>query len=337
MSSYATEVVRQLVKVSAIDTERGSTLTPWLGAVPYAGPALASMAASATAPPGEHILRGTGAGGRAALMALLGTIPGAALGAPIGALIDSHDRGRGAAGGATVGAILGSMAGGAYGAHTGRRLGIEDAAALRQQAAEMARKKESAVNENLFILRGKRAAVEKLGLHPILSMIGRGALAGGGIGAASGGLTGFLAAPQGEGGRGFLRGALAGGATGALGGGLAGGLGARSMMRASGQGSHAIQGLGLKPAFAGSRAMTGGPVTPEAMQFGRSAQLLRENPALRPGFYGAAGGAAGAGVLGGGLAGAAATPEPPSSMERFSRWLDRTRGSMTGTGMPFLQ
>jgi len=325
MSSYATEVVRQLVKVSAIDTERGSTLTPWLGAVPYAGPALASMAASATAPPGEHILRGTGAGGHAALMALLGTIPGAALGAPIGALIDSHDRGRGAAGGATVGAILGSMAGGAYGAHTGRRLGIEDAAALRQQAAEMARKKESAVNENLFILRGKRAAVEKLGIGPLLGLIGRGALAGGLGGAIPGAISGAIAAPEGRGWSGAARGALGGAAGGALLGGAAGGFAGRGLSAA---GKRTLSGIAspVRAARAGEEGTA------------RVQQILARQPQLQQPFARGAAGVAGGSLIGGITGGAMAAPSPePTRMQQFQQLLQKTHGSMAGTGMPFLQ
>jgi hypothetical protein len=140
---------------------------------------------------------------------------------------------------------------------------------------------------------GKTKALEKLGWNftPLAKMVGRGALAGGGVGAVGGGISGAIAAPEGEGLSGFGRGALAGGLTGAALGGAAGGLGARSMASKNP--------LDLRHAVAGSA-----PGASQA-QAARAAELMKANPALRRGMQGAAG----AGLVGGGMAGVAAAPE----------------------------
>lgn len=295
MPSYAAQVAYSLAKESAVKNDQGSIATPIVGGLGGAlGPIPAfvggSLTGGLTGPDRHAAQRGLASGGGAALGSVLGMTGGAYLGGALGRHLSDKNRDT-TYRAAILGALLGGAAGGAGGAHLGR-------------SWSLSHEKRSAYDF------GKTAAVEKLGLSPILSMIGRGMLAGGGIGAASGGLTGFLSAPQGEGGRGFLRGALAGGATGALGGGLAGGLGGRAMMKANPRlGAHAIQGSSI-------RNVVG--QTPQSMN---AQQILTEFPRMRPGFLGAAGGAAGAGILGGGLAGAAATPEAPTWSEQLRRRL----------------
>lgn len=80
---------------------------------------------------------------------------------------------------------------------------------------------------------GKTAALEKVGLSlpmsSILKTVGRHALTGAGVGAATGGISGAVAAPEGQGVSGFMRGAGAGAALGGLAGAASGGVGAMRM------------------------------------------------------------------------------------------------------------
>lgn len=188
-----------------------------------------------------------------------------------------------------------------------------------------ARKKESAVNENRFVLQGKIAAVEKLGIGPLLGLIGRGALAGGLGGAIPGAISGAIAAPEGRGWSGAARGALGGAAGGALLGGAAGGFAGRGLSAA---GKRTLSGIAspVRAARAGEEGTA------------RVQQILARQPQLQQPFARGAAGVAGGSLIGGITGGAMAAPSPePTRMQQFQQLLQKTHGSMAGTGMPFLQ
>jgi len=96
------------------------------------------------------------------------------------------------------------------------------------------------MQKTAFYQRGMKVAFEMLGLiktaltpgRMLLGGIGRGAARGAATGALTGGVGGAIAAPEGEGGSGFLRGMGYGALTGGLVGGGAGGLKTRAFQKA---------------------------------------------------------------------------------------------------------
>jgi len=140
---------------------------------------------------------------------------------------------------------------------------------------------------------GKVAALHKIGisLSPLMKLIGKGALTGGAVGATTGGVSGAMAAPEGQRGSGFLRGMLAGGGIGALGGGLAGGF--------AGRGATQLQQKAMGRVTSPSQWMTNQP---------HVEKLLQNPEVMRRTALGGAGALAG-GVGGGVVGGIAAAPE----------------------------
>jgi len=155
--SYASEVVRQLVKTSARNAEQGSIATPVVGALGGAlGPLPAftggMLTGGLTGPDRHAAQRGLASGGGAALGSILGMTGGAYLGGALGHHFSDKNKDT-TMRAALLGAVLGGAVGGGTGAHLGRRW-------------SMSHEKRSAYDF------GKIAALQELGFNntaPILA------------------------------------------------------------------------------------------------------------------------------------------------------------------------